>query len=67
MRKLTVEGSNIALLIHRLMANVGVEVAIGAFRGTKRPVNINAETTFGGLDHYPSRQAFEKSWNALAR
>src|SRR5690606_2401606 len=37
------EGGGKALLIHRLVADMGVEIAIGAFGGAERPMHIHAE------------------------
>ena len=37
------EGREKALLVHRLVANMAVEVAIGAFGGAERPVHIHTK------------------------
>ncbi len=54
-RDLAREGCGIALLVDRLMADMGVEVAIGAFGRAERPMDIDAEAGIGGVRHRPSR------------
>jgi hypothetical protein len=43
MRDLAPEGRDEALLVHGLMPDMGVEVAIGAFGGAEGPVHVDAE------------------------
>src|SRR5262249_52689901 len=53
MRDLPRQSFHVALLINRLVADMAVEIAIGAFGGAKRPMHVNAEagieTGFDGL------------------
>src|SRR5262249_19577881 len=58
------KGCGEALLVHRLMADVAVEVAIRAFGGTERPVNIDAEA---GIVHVAASLARANFWKARAR
>ena len=67
MRQLPLEGRDKAVLIDRLVPDVGIEVAIGALGRAEGPVHIDAEAAVRGGGHSCSRQAFEKVTKARAR
>src|SRR5215218_8983593 len=49
------KGRHEALLVHGLVPDMAVEIAIGAFRGAKGPVHVNTEARVpcGMIDHAP--------------
>ena len=53
-RDLAGEGLRIARLVGRLVADMAVEVAIGAFGRAERPVDIDAEAGFRGRSSLPA-------------
>ena len=65
-RKLGREGRREALLVDRLVADMAVEVAIGAFGRAERPVHIDAEAG-AGLAHAGPSLARANFWKARAR
>ena len=65
-RKLGREGCREALLIDRLMADMAVEVAIGAFGRAEWPMDVDAKARFA-LAHAEPSLARANFWKARAR
>ena len=62
MAELAREGGGEARLVRRLMADMRVEIAIGAFGGAEGPVDVDAESGPAFRDHGPaSRQPARRS------
>ena len=65
-RDFALEGGGEAMLVGRLVPDMGVEVAIGALGRAEGPVQIDAETRIGG-DHSAPSLALAKVAKARAR
>jgi hypothetical protein len=51
------EGGSEALLVHGLMADMAVEVAIGALGSTERPMHVDPETGLAGVGQKNAHRA----------